>query len=156
MPASQLQAPRTLEEAGLTLELVTQLALKILHYGGELTGAELVWALRHEGALDVDDLLDRRTRIGLVPSDRPDINCEHMFVSYVPHRTASPRSRRRRPNVRTRPQADRAPPQGPASSSGLCADDERPAGTRGDRHPLPSSSFKTTRRSEHEDDNEPT
>jgi glycerol-3-phosphate dehydrogenase len=24
----------------------------------------------HEGALDVDDLLDRRTRIGLVPADR--------------------------------------------------------------------------------------
>ena len=27
-------------------------------------------ASRHEGALDVDDLLDRRTRIGLVPADR--------------------------------------------------------------------------------------
>ncbi|MGE5831187.1 MAG: glycerol-3-phosphate dehydrogenase/oxidase [Micromonosporaceae bacterium] len=38
--------------------------------GVETTGAELVWALRHEGALDVDDLLDRRTRIGLVPADR--------------------------------------------------------------------------------------
>jgi glycerol-3-phosphate dehydrogenase len=38
--------------------------------GVESTGAELVWALRHEGALDVDDLLDRRTRIGLVPADR--------------------------------------------------------------------------------------
>lgn len=35
-----------------------------------ITGAELVWAVRHEGALDVDDLLDRRTRIGLVPEDR--------------------------------------------------------------------------------------
>ncbi|WP_436762119.1 glycerol-3-phosphate dehydrogenase/oxidase [Streptosporangium sp. V21-05] len=35
-----------------------------------VTGAELVWAVRHEGALDVDDLLDRRTRIGLVPQDR--------------------------------------------------------------------------------------
>ena len=34
------------------------------------TGAELLWALRHEGALDVDDLLDRRTRIGLIPADR--------------------------------------------------------------------------------------
>jgi glycerol-3-phosphate dehydrogenase len=32
--------------------------------------AELLWAVRHEGALDVDDLLDRRTRIGLVPADR--------------------------------------------------------------------------------------
>ena len=37
---------------------------------GGTTGAELVWGLRHEGALDVDDLLDRRTRIGLVPADR--------------------------------------------------------------------------------------
>ena len=35
-----------------------------------ITGAELVWAVRHEGALDVADLLDRRTRIGLVPEDR--------------------------------------------------------------------------------------
>ncbi len=33
-------------------------------------GAELLWAVRHEGALDIDDLLDRRTRIGLVAADR--------------------------------------------------------------------------------------
>ncbi|KLL09972.1 MULTISPECIES: glycerol-3-phosphate dehydrogenase/oxidase [Protofrankia] len=38
--------------------------------GVEVTGAELLFALRHEGALDADDLLDRRTRIGLVPADR--------------------------------------------------------------------------------------
>jgi glycerol-3-phosphate dehydrogenase len=38
--------------------------------GVETIGAELVWALHHEGALDLDDLLDRRTRIGLVPADR--------------------------------------------------------------------------------------
>jgi glycerol-3-phosphate dehydrogenase len=35
-----------------------------------VTRAELVWGVRHEGALDVGDLLDRRTRIGLVPEDR--------------------------------------------------------------------------------------
>ena len=35
-----------------------------------ITGAELRWAVRHEGALDEGDLLDRRTRIGLVPEDR--------------------------------------------------------------------------------------
>jgi glycerol-3-phosphate dehydrogenase len=34
------------------------------------TMAELVWGVTHEGALDVGDLLDRRTRIGLVPTDR--------------------------------------------------------------------------------------
>jgi glycerol-3-phosphate dehydrogenase len=35
-----------------------------------VTAAELTFAIRHEGALDVDDLLDRRTRIGLVAADR--------------------------------------------------------------------------------------
>ncbi|MDQ1012750.1 glycerol-3-phosphate dehydrogenase [Streptomyces sp. V4I23] len=38
--------------------------------GHPVTGAELVWAVRHEGALDASDLLDRRTRIGLVTDDR--------------------------------------------------------------------------------------
>jgi glycerol-3-phosphate dehydrogenase len=38
--------------------------------GVPCTGAELVWAVRHEGALTEDDLLDRRTRIGLVAGDR--------------------------------------------------------------------------------------
>jgi glycerol-3-phosphate dehydrogenase len=38
--------------------------------GLEITGAELRHAVRHEGALDVSDLLDRRTRIGLVAADR--------------------------------------------------------------------------------------
>ncbi|MCQ4079547.1 glycerol-3-phosphate dehydrogenase/oxidase [Streptomyces sp. RB6PN25] len=38
--------------------------------GYPVTMAELVWAVRHEGALDEDDLLDRRTRIGLIPADR--------------------------------------------------------------------------------------
>ncbi|HET9140635.1 glycerol-3-phosphate dehydrogenase/oxidase [Actinophytocola sp.] len=37
--------------------------------GVELTGAEVVWAVRHEGALDADDVLHRRTRIGLVATD---------------------------------------------------------------------------------------
>lgn len=31
---------------------------------------ELLWSVRHEGALDEGDLLDRRTRIGLVAADR--------------------------------------------------------------------------------------
>jgi glycerol-3-phosphate dehydrogenase len=36
-----------------------------------VTLAELVFGVTLEGAADVDDLLDRRTRVGLVPSDRP-------------------------------------------------------------------------------------
>jgi glycerol-3-phosphate dehydrogenase len=38
--------------------------------GLAVTGAELLWGVLHEGALDVDDLLDRRTRLGLIPTDR--------------------------------------------------------------------------------------
>jgi glycerol-3-phosphate dehydrogenase len=34
------------------------------------TVGELRFAVRHEGARTVADLLDRRTRIGLVPADR--------------------------------------------------------------------------------------
>jgi glycerol-3-phosphate dehydrogenase len=34
--------------------------------------AELAFGVSHEGALDVDDLLDRRTRIGLVAADRAE------------------------------------------------------------------------------------
>ncbi|MEU0054404.1 glycerol-3-phosphate dehydrogenase/oxidase [Streptomyces sp. NPDC006309] len=40
--------------------------------GHPVTRAELRWAVEHEGALDESDLLDRRTRIGLVPADRAD------------------------------------------------------------------------------------
>jgi glycerol-3-phosphate dehydrogenase len=35
-----------------------------------VTLAELVFAITHEGAHDADDLLDRRTRVGLVAADR--------------------------------------------------------------------------------------
>ncbi|TYB42847.1 glycerol-3-phosphate dehydrogenase/oxidase [Actinomadura chibensis] len=38
--------------------------------GLPVLGVELAWAVRHEGALDAGDLLDRRTRIGLVAADR--------------------------------------------------------------------------------------
>ncbi|HEX2130530.1 MAG TPA: glycerol-3-phosphate dehydrogenase/oxidase [Actinophytocola sp.] len=35
---------------------------------GEITAGEVLWAVRHEGALSADDVLHRRTRIGLVPT----------------------------------------------------------------------------------------
>ncbi|WP_367269012.1 glycerol-3-phosphate dehydrogenase C-terminal domain-containing protein [Saccharopolyspora sp.] len=31
----------------------------------DLTAAEVLWAVRHEGALETEDVLDRRSRIGL-------------------------------------------------------------------------------------------
>ncbi|HEX9176015.1 MAG TPA: glycerol-3-phosphate dehydrogenase C-terminal domain-containing protein, partial [Mycobacterium sp.] len=36
----------------------------------DVTRAEFEYAVSHEGALNVDDILDRRTRIGLVKQDR--------------------------------------------------------------------------------------
>lgn len=36
----------------------------------DVTRAEFEFAVTHEGALDIDDILDRRTRIGLVAADR--------------------------------------------------------------------------------------
>lgn len=38
--------------------------------GSGVTGAEVIFALRYEGALDAADVLDRRTRIGLMPARR--------------------------------------------------------------------------------------
>jgi glycerol-3-phosphate dehydrogenase len=38
--------------------------------GIDVTRAEFEYAITHEGALTVDDILDRRTRIGLVKADR--------------------------------------------------------------------------------------
>src|SRR4029078_7100707 len=37
----ELRAPRTIEEAGLSRDLVTQLVLKTLHFAGERAGTEL-------------------------------------------------------------------------------------------------------------------
>jgi glycerol-3-phosphate dehydrogenase len=59
------QAPKVLAEAGGDPELLAPVS-----DGVPTTGAELLFGVRHEGALDVDDLLDRRSRIGLVPADR--------------------------------------------------------------------------------------
>jgi glycerol-3-phosphate dehydrogenase len=38
--------------------------------GIDVIRAEFEYAVTHEGAMTVDDILDRRTRIGLVASDR--------------------------------------------------------------------------------------
>ena len=38
--------------------------------GIDVTRAEFEYAVTHEGALTVDDIVDRRTRIGLVAADR--------------------------------------------------------------------------------------
>ena len=42
--------------------------------GIDVVRAEFEYAVTHEGALSVDDILDRRTRIGLVAADRERVN----------------------------------------------------------------------------------
>jgi glycerol-3-phosphate dehydrogenase len=38
--------------------------------GSQVLGVELLFGILHEGAMDIDDLLDRRVRLGLVPAER--------------------------------------------------------------------------------------
>jgi len=78
-----LNAPeRLIRRYGTEAPAVARLGRDVSHQPGQqtladviapgvpVTGAELVWGLRHEGALGADDLLDRRCRVGLVPTDR--------------------------------------------------------------------------------------
>jgi glycerol-3-phosphate dehydrogenase len=62
------EAPYVLEQARATTGLPVE---ELIAPGpGGVTLAELVFGVTHEGAADADDLLDRRTRVGLVPQDR--------------------------------------------------------------------------------------
>ncbi|MCD4533209.1 glycerol-3-phosphate dehydrogenase/oxidase [Nocardioides sp. cx-169] len=76
------QPARLVRRFGTDAELVLATAREVTGLADEellapiaaavpVTLAELVFGVTHEGAADVDDLLDRRTRVGLVPADRP-------------------------------------------------------------------------------------
>jgi glycerol-3-phosphate dehydrogenase len=73
--------PRLVRRYGTDAGLVLANAREVSGLGDEellapvadgipVTLAELLFGVTHEGAADVDDLLDRRTRVGLVPADR--------------------------------------------------------------------------------------
>jgi glycerol-3-phosphate dehydrogenase len=47
-------------------------------------GAELLWAVRHELAVSVDDLVDRRTRAGLVPAWRAAVSARAADLALTP------------------------------------------------------------------------
>jgi glycerol-3-phosphate dehydrogenase len=64
------EAPRVLAEARERTGLPDDRLTAPVAAGVPVTLAELVWGVTHEGALDIDDLLDRRTRLGLVAEDR--------------------------------------------------------------------------------------
>jgi len=75
------QDPRLVRRFGIDADLVLTSAVEATGLsedellapvtdGIPVTLAELVFGVTHEGAHDVGDLLDRRTRVGLVPADR--------------------------------------------------------------------------------------
>jgi glycerol-3-phosphate dehydrogenase len=64
------EAAAVLAQAEAATGLPAAVLLEPVAEGVPTTRAELVWAVTHEGALDLDDLLDRRTRVGLVAQDR--------------------------------------------------------------------------------------
>ena len=64
------EAPQVVADAALRTGEDPRRLLVPLGPQVPVTRAELLWGVTHEGALDVADLLDRRTRIGLVEPDR--------------------------------------------------------------------------------------
>ncbi|MGY1723905.1 glycerol-3-phosphate dehydrogenase/oxidase [Blastococcus sp. SYSU DS0533] len=62
--------PRLVARYGTEAPAVEALGPALVVAGRPETVGELRFAVRHEGARTVADLLDRRTRIGLVPTDR--------------------------------------------------------------------------------------
>jgi glycerol-3-phosphate dehydrogenase len=68
---SRIAAPaRLVARYGTEAPVVEALGPSLVVAGRPETVGELRFAVRHEGARHVSDLLDRRTRIGLVPADR--------------------------------------------------------------------------------------
>ncbi len=64
------EAPSVLADALAVTGLPEDVLLAPVSPAVPATLAELVFGVTHEGATCVEDLLDRRTRIGLVPADR--------------------------------------------------------------------------------------
>ncbi len=64
------EAPAVLADAVAVTGLPEDALLAPVSPAVPATLAELVFGITHEGATCVEDLLDRRTRIGLVPADR--------------------------------------------------------------------------------------
>lgn len=63
-------APLVLENAVEVTGMSAEKLVAPIAEGVPVTLAELIFGITHEGACDVDDLLDRRSRVGLVPVDR--------------------------------------------------------------------------------------
>ncbi|ONI78656.1 glycerol-3-phosphate dehydrogenase [Actinosynnema sp. ALI-1.44] len=74
---TRIDAPaRLIAKYGTEAAAVAELDQTTLH--PELTVAEVIWAIEHEGALDAEDVLHRRSRVGLVSAEA---NCLVDIVS---------------------------------------------------------------------------
>ena len=69
LPAS-LVARFGQESGAVVAESLLDRPLEPVADGIDVTRAEFSYAVTHEGALSLDDILDRRSRVGLVPADR--------------------------------------------------------------------------------------
>ena len=69
-PARLVERHGTQAPAVLALAAGDPALLAPLVPGRDVLAVEVLHAVRHEGALDADDVLDRRTRLGLIPADR--------------------------------------------------------------------------------------
>ncbi|MGW3043554.1 glycerol-3-phosphate dehydrogenase/oxidase [Kitasatospora sp. NPDC001159] len=68
-PAAPVPASLLARHGGAAHEVLAAGELAPVADGLDVTRAEIAYAVTHEGALDVADVLDRRTRIGLVAED---------------------------------------------------------------------------------------
>ncbi len=64
------EAPAVLADAVARTGLDADALAAPVADGVPVTRAELLWGVTHEGAVDADDLLERRTRLGMVADDR--------------------------------------------------------------------------------------
>ena len=69
LPESLVLAVRS-EAANVLAEATCERPAERVADGIDVIRAEFEYAITHEGALTVDDIVDRRTRIGLVAADR--------------------------------------------------------------------------------------
>ncbi|MGA5817588.1 glycerol-3-phosphate dehydrogenase/oxidase [Kitasatospora sp. NPDC094028] len=69
LPVGPVPASLLYRYAGISQDVAEAGELTPIVDGMDVTRAEIAYAVSHEGALDVADVLDRRTRIGLVAAD---------------------------------------------------------------------------------------
>src|SRR5699024_5776582 len=100
-----------LESAAVVAASVLDRPLEPVAEGLDVTRAEFSHAVTHEGALSVDDVLDRRSRVGLVPTDRAAAEPAAREASAAGQAPARARASGARNPASNRPNADAPRPR---------------------------------------------